>query len=304
MLQNKKKQDFIKRSSELMDNEQFGDAELYILSALEASKKDPVDNNFVAKMWRQLAFISHNQGRNQEAENYYQKCLQLLKETKGKSHEEYGVVLGNYAEFLSSLDKSAESIEKSKEAIQILEKVFSSSKSSPNNDVFLAALQSNLSGYLCTIHEYEQAQPYCETALSKFRKALGPDNFYTTTTLDNLKIILKKLQKDDEVATLEKSWAIRDEHLGKIEEVGKKIGTKYIEKLNVNGWETDIKGDGEKITEGSPSGSSNVIKWTPTSLKKFDPEGFWVQSDVLEKVKEHWKKDYIQQHQNQSASQS
>jgi len=72
----------------------------------------------------------------------------------------------------------------------------------------LALALSNLSGYLVEQGKYQEAKPTCARALQIIQKSFGNSNQFAQLCLNNLGLLLTKLERNQEIESIQKEWNV------------------------------------------------------------------------------------------------
>jgi tetratricopeptide (TPR) repeat protein len=133
-----------------------------------------------------LAFLSARQGRYVEAEQLYQRALEIQVKALGPEHPSVALTLNNLAELFIVQGRYADAMSLFRRSLAIREKALGS------NHRMVAESLSGLAELLRAQGHYTDAEPFYLRSLEIKTKALGADHPEVATDLINLALLYQK----------------------------------------------------------------------------------------------------------------
>ncbi|HLO85150.1 MAG TPA: tetratricopeptide repeat protein [Nostocaceae cyanobacterium] len=137
------------------------------------------DDNFIRPFTR-LGWFYQGQGLYQQAEPYYQQCLELAKHRLGKEHPQVATSLNNLAALYYSTGRYTEAEPLYQDALAMRKRLLGDE----HPDV--AASLNNLAGLYESTGRYTEAEPLYQDALAMTKRLLGDEHPDVATSLNNL----------------------------------------------------------------------------------------------------------------------
>jgi tetratricopeptide (TPR) repeat protein len=167
-----------------------------------------------------LGQLEDDYGNYQIALNYFEKCLEIDKNTLGNHHPDISTIYNNIASVLRKTDDLDRSLKLSLNSLDVLLKNFGEFNSS------VATCYNNIGLILCDLGEFDEALDNLSKSLEIYSKTNGKVNMYVASAYNNIGNIL--CHKGDINKALENSFKSLSISLKIFGSDHIKIATSYI----------------------------------------------------------------------------
>jgi tetratricopeptide (TPR) repeat protein len=134
-------------------------------------------------LFYQLGWIKDNQGNNAEAIEFYEKSLEINKETLPENHSDLATSYNNLGLVYDNMGKHSQALSYYKKALEIYQ------KSLPINHRNFAAAYNNIGSVYDIMGEYPQALSYYEKAFEIFQKNLPANHPDFADSYNNIGLV-------------------------------------------------------------------------------------------------------------------
>jgi tetratricopeptide (TPR) repeat protein len=170
-----------------------------------------VDSLFYSLALFDLARVKEAQGNHAEAEDLYQRALEIREKTLGPSNPYVADTLNNLAMVYESRGEYAEALDLYQRVLTIREKALG-----PSHPDVARAL-GNLANVYFSQGKYAEAVEFHRHALAIFEKALGPTHPDVAQTLNNLgNVYFEQGNYAEAVEFQKRALEIRKKHLARL----------------------------------------------------------------------------------------
>ncbi|RVD84000.1 uncharacterized protein DFL_005767 [Arthrobotrys flagrans] len=167
-------------------------------------------NKYLFFAFGNMALVFKNQGKYDEAMQWYERALSGKENTLGKDHPSILNTVNNMASVFKNQGKYDEAMQWYERALAGKEKALGKDHPSTLDTVNNMAIVFKKQG------KYDEAMQWYERALADYEKTLGKDHLSTLNTVNNMAIVFDKQGKYDEAMQwYERALAGKEKTLGK-----------------------------------------------------------------------------------------
>ncbi|CAF0995543.1 unnamed protein product [Adineta steineri] len=141
------------------------------------------DINEKAKLYHALGLVSHNQGRHQEAIEFFENSIEINQQILPPIHIDLAASYNGLGSVYNSMNKYSRAVMYYEKAFQIYEKTL------PSDHLDLADLYNNFGEVYNNMQEYSEALTYYEKVLEIKQKALFPSHPDLATCHSNIGLL-------------------------------------------------------------------------------------------------------------------
>src|SRR4051812_41601189 len=233
------------------DAGRFDEAQQLAARALTAAEAADPNDAYVGFVLTSLANVERARGKNDTAEQLFERALRIDEATVGRNDPQTAFLLSSMAAHYLNTDEYAKAEPLIRESIEIttktlgprhpriiphlmnlsllhiyrddyqravpeLQRALSIGEEALEPDDFsVSMVVNNLSGVYIWLDDFEHAEPLAQRALRAFETRFGPDNPRITNTLANLAIIAREQrQYPRALELLQRARAIREKTMG------------------------------------------------------------------------------------------
>jgi tetratricopeptide (TPR) repeat protein len=192
-----------KMSNDLIKQRNFVGAELFLSSQIFLNEN--LENPEISvDLYAKYAYCLGHLRKYDDAKTYFEKTLEILQKVEiPEKEKKLAVLLSNYSHLEFSKKKYDRAISLAEQSIATINKIKNIDTS---QHCFIAGMHNNLSVYLSSTGNLDQAVEQQKISCDIYQKSIGIHNEYYQKSFNNLGKLLKLAGKDAEALQHANSW--------------------------------------------------------------------------------------------------